>query len=602
MSTDPGNVTGGLSPAEAGQRGEGPLHLLGEMCLDIAHHSTRGRKSRNEDAISCFMPTGASLATKGACAVIADGVSSAEAAAEAARFAAEEFVADYYDSPDSWTVKTAGQKVLTAINRTLYGRSHQGGNSPRGHLCTFSALILKSDRAHVFHIGDSRIYRLRGDEFRQLTQDHSIAVAEDRTYLSRALGMDVRLEVDYHEFDLLEGDVFLLCTDGISDPLSADKLHQVLRESGDMDTACQALTRLAYDAGSQDNISSLLLQVTRLRAPDINKVAARLGRLPFPPDLKPGHRIDGYRIRERFFESARSHLYRVTDEHTGRQLILKAPSENYRDDPSYIERFIMEEWVGLRLQSPYIVRVVSQLRPRQFLYYLMEEVEGQTLEDWMQTHPRPEPSLALHLVAQIAEGLKAFHQRETYHQDLKPGNIMITPDHQIKIIDFGSVHVAGIDEIAVPLERDRILGTVNYTDPALRFGTTGGVRSDLFSLATITYQLVTGHLPYGETLEHCTRAEHLDRLHYIPADRFEPIIPVWFDRALEKALSPHPEHRYHSLDAFLQDLSEPNPELIEPRDRTPSAAARTSLIFWQVMSAIWLVSLIFLVVAFWLMD
>ncbi len=589
-------------PSSPANGNGGPFYLLGELRLGVAWRSLTGRKSRNEDALGYFMPIGAGLATKGPCAVIADGVSSAEAAAEASRFSVEEFIQDYYDSPDSWSVKTAGQKVLTSLNRTLYGRSQHSDQGGRGHLCTFSALIIKSDRAHIFHAGDSRVYRFRDGQLQHLTQDHTIAIAEDRRYLSRALGMDITLDVDYRETDARPRDLFLLCTDGVTDYLSDDTITRLARSNPDPETLADALSREAYEAGSLDNISCMLVRVEHLRMPDLHQVAARLQRLPFPPSLEPGNRMDGYDVDERLFESARSHLYRVHDGDTGQRLVLKAPSPRYIDDPNYIERFVMEEWVGLRIQSPHVVRVVPQLRPRRFLYYLMEEIDGVTLEQWMKHNTGRSPRQVMELVAQIAQGLQAFHQRETYHRDLKPGNIMVTHAGQVKLIDFGSVQVSGIDEIVAPLQRDQILGTVHYTDPNLRFERGAGARTDLFSLATITYELMTGHLPYGQALENTTREEHLERLHYIPADRFDPSIPVWFDRALEKALSPHPEHRQANLDEFLHDLSEPNPELLEPRDEQEQGSLRTSLVFWQVMSGVWLVSLVFLIIAFWLMD
>lgn len=580
----------------------GAFYLLGELRLGVAWRSLTGRKQRNEDAVGYFMPIGAGLATKGPCAVIADGVSSAEAAAEASRFSVEEFIQDYYDSPDSWGVKTAGQNVLTSVNRTLYGRSQHSQQGGRGHLCTFSALIIKSDQAHIFHAGDSRIYRYRDGELEQLTQDHTIEIAEGQRYLSRALGMDLTLNVDYLETETQPHDLFLLCTDGITDYLSDETLSGLIRQNPDPENLADALANAALEAGSLDNISCMMVRVEHLRVPDLHQVSARLQRLPFPPSLEPGNLIDGYQVLERLFESPRSQLYRVLDTDTGQRLVLKAPSPRYDDDPNYIERFVMEEWVGLRLQSPHVVRVIPQLRPRRFLYYLMEEVEGETLAHWMEHHTGRSPRQAMELVAQIATGLRAFHQRETYHRDLKPGNIMVAENGHVKIIDFGSVQITGIDEIVAPLDRDQILGTVHYTDPNLRFGRGSGERTDLFSLATITYELITGHLPYGQALENTFREEHLERLHYIPADRFDPSVPVWFDRALEKALSPHPGDRQSTMDEFLQDLSEPNPELLEPREHNDNGSLRTSLVFWQALSAVWLVSLIFLIIAFWMMD
>lgn len=573
------------------------MHLPADLKLTTAQISLTGLKSRNEDCLSFFMPVGNLLITKGACALIADGVSTAEAGAEAAEYAVREFINDYFDTPDIWTVKKSAQKVLTAINRTLYGRSHSYSEH-RGHICTLSVLVLKSRTAHIFHIGDSRVYLIRRGKLELLTQDHLVPLSASNSCLSRAMGMDTHLDIDYRAVPMEEGDLFLLSTDGIHDFIEGHQLVDTCLHSASLDQACQSLTEQALANGSGDNLSCQLVKVDHLGSESLDDLTQKLTRLPFPPALQPGLKLDGYRVLEQLYASNRSQLYRVEDEHNGQQLVMKTPSPNFDDDPAYIERFIMEEWVGSRIQSPHVVKVVNSNRPKSFLYYLMEQVPGVSLERWMTEHPNPRPSEAIHLVRQIAEGLKAFHQRETLHQDLKPGNIMVGPEQQVKIVDFGSVYVAGIDEIFVPLERDKILGTVHYTDPVLRLGQHSGIKSDLFSLASITYELFTGRLPYGNHLEHCDSPQQLLRLRYVPCYRFNPILPVWFDRTLEKALAPDPEQRYPSLDAFLEDLTYPNPAFVNEREEEQKSSQ--PVLLWQVLSAVWLISLVFVLLVFWL--
>ncbi|GGO76534.1 protein kinase [Marinobacterium nitratireducens] len=573
------------------------MHLDGDIHLSTAQVSEAGLKARNEDCLGFFMPVGNLLTTKGACALIADGVSTAEAGAEAAEYSVREFLADYFDSPDIWTVKKSAQKVLTAINRQLYARSHEYLSTSRGHLCTLSVLILKSRTAHLFHIGDSRIYRLRAGSLECLTEDHLTRLNESSSCLSRALGMDTHLEIDYRTLPVETGDLFLLSTDGIHDFIAHDRLRQLAGQAN-AEQACRDLVNEALQNGSHDNLSCQLVRVDRLSDETLDDLTDKLTALPFPPELMPGLKIDGYEVIAELYASSRSQLYEVKDLDSGRPLVMKTPSVNYCDDPAYIERFVMEEWVGSRIDSPHVVRVETPNRPKTFLYYLMEKVDGVTLDTWIAEHPDPQPREAIEIVRQIAEGLKAFHSRETLHQDLKPGNILITPEAQVKIVDFGSVHVAGIDEIFVPLERDRILGTVHYSDPLLRLGHCTGIRGDIFSMASICYEIFTGHLPYGDALERCQRPRDLRRLSYIPANRFNPILPVWFDRALEKALSPELESRYDSLESFLNDLTHPNPELLTARDEP--IPHRGMLVFWQLMSLVWFVSALVLMLLFWL--
>jgi len=572
------------------------MHINGEIKLTTGQYSETGRKQRNEDCLSFFMPVGNLLTTKGAVSLIADGVSTAEAGAEASELCVREFINDYFDTPDIWTVKKSAQRVLTAINRTLYGKSHEYLSTERGYICTLSVLVIKSHTAHLFHIGDSRIYRLRDNELELLTVDHITPLSESNSCLSRAMGMDTRLEIDYRSVPVEEGDLFLLSTDGVHDYLEPERKVEIINQADNLHQACIELTEQAHAAGSPDNLSCQLVRIESLPDESLNELTDKLTELPFPPELSTGMKIDGYHVDRELYASTRSQLYLVTDTESGQQLVMKTPSHNFDDDPAYIERFIMEEWVGSRIKSPYVVEIYNSNRPKNFLYYLMEKVDGVTLEEWIEENMTPSPAEAINVVRQIAHGLEAFHQKETLHQDLKPSNIMITDDLKVKVVDFGSVFVAGVNEIFVPLQRDRILGTVNYSDPVFRMGANTGIQGDIFSLAAITYEMFTKHLPYGTALEKCEKPSQLKRLSYVPADRYNDILPLWFDRALEKGLSIDQEKRYTSLQAFMQDLTHPNPEFLAPREENIST--KSTMIFWQILFLIWFVSTIALVILF----
>lgn len=572
--------------------------LATDIRLTAAQSSLTGRKHRNEDCLGFYLPEGNLLATKGAAGLIADGVSTAEAGAEASQYCVSEFINDYFDTPDIWTVKKSAQKVLTAINRALYSRSHEYLSTTRGYVCTLSVVVIKSRTAHLFHIGDSRIYLLRKDGLELLTDDHTTPLSESNSCLSRAMGMDTHLEIDYRTVELEEGDTFLLSTDGVHDSLEPSQMKRIIQQADDLQSACDSLTREAFNAGSTDNLSCQLITVDELADDNIDDLTDKLTRLPFPPELEPGMKIDGFLIERQLYASNRSQLYVVEDMEEGGRYVMKTPSQNFSDDPAYIERFIMEEWVGSRISNAHVVKIHHPNRAKHFLYYLMEHIEGVPLDEWIAANPHPQPARAIEIVKQIAEGLKAFHQRETLHQDLKPSNVMVTPDDQVKIVDFGSVFVAGVNEIFVPLERDRILGTMNYSDPVFRLGQNTGTKGDQFSLAAIAYEIFTQELPYGDALERCEKPQHLERLIYIPADRHNAIIPVWFDRALEKALSIKPAERYDTLEHFMHDLTEPNPEFLTPRENTQQSSS--SVLFWQLMSLVWFTVSMFLLIAFWM--
>lgn len=567
-----------------------------ELQLRYSHLCEAGIKPANEDAVAVNVPEDPHLLTyKGACFALADGVSTAEAGQQASERAVSRFCREYSQTPDSWSVAYSATQLLATINNELYELSHQFVHNQKGYLTTFTALIIKSQTAHFFHIGDSRLYHWRDGVLVQLSQDHTTVLSGQRQFLGRALGMDARVALQQGSQSLRPGDRFLLCSDGISDFISTDELQRALSTATDLNLTAAQLKQQALALGSDDNLSLILVEVTKLPQQSLDDLNQHLTRLPFPPALSVGMKLDGYKVLSELFASSRSHLYLVQDEANGQQLVLKCPSLNYDDDALYIDRFIREEWIGLRIDSEYVVKVVRQTRPRNFLYYLMEYLPGQSLEQWFEHQPKPlKPALAIKLVKHIAEGLTAFHRMGAIHQDLKPGNIIYLNDGRLKIVDFGSVYVAGLAEIYSPLQHEAALGTAAYSDPHYLLGHNSGVQGDIYALATIAYELFSGgHLPYGNAVEECRTAADYDKLRYRSSHQFNPVIPAWFDRALQKGVSLDLSQRYQSINQLLTDLQQPNPEFLH--EEVKQEHRTNPLLFWQLLSGFWFITLLLVV-------
>lgn len=539
----------------------------------------------NEDAIGIRIPDDNLLTTKGIAAVIADGVSAAEAGREASETCVSNFLSDYFSTPEAWTVKKSAQQVLSALNRWLCARSQSFSENRKGYVSTMSAVVFKSHTAHLFHIGDSRIYRLRNGLLEQLSRDHSTPISDDQTYLTRAMGLDVKLDVDYQAIPILEGDLFLLSTDGVHDFLSAERLQETLSlTSRSLENICHELIDRALSADSHDNLSCQLLRVDALPTAQIDDVVQQLTELRFPPFLQAGMVLDGYCITRELYASPRSQVYQVIEEESGKTFCMKTPSVNFEDDPAYIERFIMESWIGSRINSPYVVKVVESAQPKSCLYYLTEYVSGITLTDWMREHPKPAVEEAVFLIDQIARGLRAFHRRETLHQDLKPDNIMIDAEGRVKIIDFGACHVAGIAEIASPITRDIALGTASYSAPEYTMKQAASYRSDLFSLAVISYEMLAGTLPFGGKLENCDSQRDFLASRYIESYRLNPLVPHWIDGAIKKGLRYQQERRHADVAEFAYELQHPNPKYLEYRHRP--LLERDPLKTWKIIAGL----------------
>lgn len=569
-----------------------------QLHIHVGQASDKGIKAANEDAIGIRIPSGLMLTTKGIVTVISDGVSTAEGGAQASAISVSNFISDYYSTPDTWSVQTSSNKVLTALNRWLYGLGQDYRDARRGFVCTFSALVFKSCTAHMLHVGDSRVYRLRAGELVKLSRDHSTSVSDTQHYLTRALGMDVKLEVDYKAISLQVGDVFLLTTDGIHDVLTDYEISQYLNKHISLhpqlldeqcEQFCLQLMAKALSAGSKDNVSAQLLCIDRLPNQEIDDVYQRLASKPFPPPMDIGMKLDGYQVTHIIHQSQRSQVYRVINSE-GKAFCMKTPSVNYLDDAAYIERFMLESWVGNRINNNYVVKIAEQNRPKSALYYLTEFLDGVSLSQWLVQHRKASVEEVLRLVKQMELGIRAFHRRETLHQDLKPDNIFITRQSGVKIIDFGSCFIKGIAEISTPLVRDNILGTADYTAPEVILGYQSDGRADLFSLAVITFEMLAGELPFKGQLCKCHKRNDFLKLTYVSVYKLNPMVPEWMDKVLKKAMSIEPAFRHADTCEFIHQLS--TPKLISTTKVSVPLIDRNPLKFWQVTAIILFISLV----------
>ena len=553
-----------------------------ELKISVGQFSDKGRKETNQDFHGVLIPDEPLLSLKGISIVLADGISTSKVSRVAAESAVKGFLTDYYCTSESWSVRTSAQRVLEATNSWLHSqtRSQYAYDKDRGYVCTLSAIVIKSTTAHLFHIGDSRIYRLSGNTLEQLTNDHRIVISSQQSYLGRALGVNSQIEIDYQMMRLEPGDVFVLATDGIYEHLSARRIAKVVNEGGaDLDAAAKGIVDQAFEAGSEDNLTVQIVRVDELPDGAAAEVFAQPQELPLPPLLEARAVFDGYRIVRELHGSSRSHIYLAVDIETEAVVTIKIPSIDLRDDPAYLKRFMMEEWVARRIDSPHVLKPCLLQRKRNFLYVATEYIDGQTLTQWMIDNPKPSLETVRGIVEQIAKGLRAFHRKEMLHQDIRPDNIMIDATGTVKIIDFGSTKITGVVEAAPSGMGNDILGTQQYVAPEYFLGEPATSRSDLFSLGVITYQMLTGKLPYGAQIANARTRSQFNKLVYRPASHGDRELPLWIDGTLEKAVHPNPYKRYDSFSEFQFDLRHPNANYLSTSS-TP-LIERNPLLFWK---------------------
>lgn len=560
--------------------------MAGQLRVSIGQYSDAGAKPVNQDASGARVPENAELASKGVAMVLADGISTSEVSQIASETAVKSFLADYYCTSNAWSVKKSGQRVIDAVNAWLHWHTDSSWaryDKDRGYVCTFTGLIIKSATGHLFHVGDTRGYRVHGRSLEQLTDDHRHR-SDGRTFLGRALGVSRSVEIDYRSFAVEPGDTFLLATDGVYEHVPPAEVAAAIDSNrDDLDAAARRIAATAYERGSEDNLTVQILRVEQLPDPALSELCQRVTELPFPPQLGPRSLLDGYEILRELHVSSRSHVYLAMDSEAGTPVALKIPASDLRDDPAALERFLAEEWIARRVGSAHVLKPRDRNRPQNYLYVVTEYVEGQTLNQWMRDHPAADFARARDLVDQIGKGLRAFHRQDMIHQDVRPDNVLIDRTGTAKLIDFGAVRVAGLSEDVRP-GGEPILGTEQYSAPEYFLGEGGSARSDIFSLAVITYQMLTGRLPYGPKAAQVRTRAGLNKLKYRSVLDYNRRCPPWVDGALRKALHPHPDRRHADVSEFLHDLHHPRPEFVNAA--RPPLIERNPEAFWKGLSLV----------------
>ena len=565
--------------------------------VSIGQYSTAGIKQQNQDFHGVYLPEGHVLKQKGIACVIADGIGSSNVSHLAAETAVGSFLSDYYSTSDAWSTQTSAERVIRATNSWLYAQTQQSQgrfDKDRGYVCTLSALILKQQQAHVFHVGDSRIYRIRDHEIELLTHDHRVWLSSREHYLSRALGADYRIEIDYRNIELKEKDIFLLMTDGVYEFVTDQQLLDLILVDADLNQLAKAFVEKALEQGSDDNLSLQVIHVEQL--PELNQFHIQQDYV-FPQQLSKGEVFEGYVIDKILHQNHRSCLYLAHD--TQQQpLVIKTLGVDLQQDKYAVEQFQLEDWVSKRLKHDNLMQCYPHNTEKKYLFQCYEYLQGETLAQWLHRQEKPlNLDEILPILQQTALALNAMHRLEMLHQDIRPKNIIVLNTEsamKIKLIDYGSTAVRGLVEIN-PKNANRPLGTLAFMAPEYFIDHSPSVHSDQFSLAVMAYYLLTKQLPYGTDLARCNSLKQMKKVQYHSIRKYRPDLPIWLDKILGQALSIEPIHRFEALSELIHNLMHPSKELLN--SKPPAIIERDPLRFWQMSCAV--LGLLFLLSIAW---
>ena len=558
--------------------------------IDLGCASERGPRQDNEDFAAAMRPAAHEEAL-GFIAAIADGVSVGGDGRMAAQTSVMSLVQDYFAAPPTWDTSVVLDRVISAQNSWLaaHNRRHVGAA-----MSTLTALALRGQTWTVAHVGDTRAYLVRGAECRRLTQDHCLDHPDLRSQLTRAMGQDDAVRVDYLQGELHVGDAFVLVSDGVHTRLAQQHMLALLRE-GSAQQASDAIVRAALTAGSQDNATALVVRVLGLARSRLEDALVRSRQLPVPPRLKIGDEIDGHEVTALVADTGVHLLYQVRHVRTGALRVLKALHPARATDPQELAMLAHEAWLGSRVSERTDAGFVRlhEVQDATTFYLLFDWHAGQTLEQMAaQRGPRGLPvsdTLAWSLAA--ARAIGKLHRLGVVHRDIKPGNLHLGDDGQLRLLDLG-VALSGSEPSE---QRSLHAGTPSYMNPELWDDEPVDAQSDLFALGVTLYQLLTGHLPFG-VIEPYQTARY--RREPKPPSRLRPDVPIWLDHIVLKALAFDKKRRFETAEELELAIQRGASRPLSAQAPKPLLSRDPSLL-WKVALA---VSLLFnLLLVYWLL-
>jgi len=559
--------------------------------LTFAELSTTGPvRHHNEDCTGFWQPESeADRLLYGSIAAIADGVGGLSSGEIASRMAIDIAVDVFRNSPADRKPNKILEQIFKEANLDIYNFSVEAGQ--RQMATTLSACIFRNKEISIGHVGDCRVYLVRNGQVKKLTSDHTYvemqlklgliskteAMSSDlRSVLTRTLGQNPMLQVDFSKSTLNRRDCVILCSDGLHTSFMEHEIGEIVTRMEPKD-ACEYFLSTAENRGADDNISVQVIRVEELRptaffpAPSPDTTSNSELPAAMSTDLETGQILDDrFEISELIHRSAMSNVFKAVDRQTGQTVALKVPLMNLEADSGFYSRFEREEEIGKTLDHPGILKVIpveQKSRP----YIVMEYVQGQTLDRLMQTVGLLPISDTLKIASRICDALDYMHRHGVIHRDLKPANIMICDDGSLRIMDFGIAKTEAMRRITFG-GFSPTMGTPDYMAPEQIKGKRGDHRTDIYSLGAILYEMVTGQVPFQGPNVYAVMNARL--IGDPPAPRkLNPELSPQIEEIILHAMERDPVMRYDSVAAMKSELDAPETVIITGRHQRLRRAA-----------------------------
>jgi serine/threonine protein phosphatase PrpC len=559
--------------------------------VEIGQASRRGPREVNEDFAAATRSAPGDR-VRGVIAALADGVSSGGRGLEAAQTSVMGLLADFFATPATWETTVALDRLIGAQNGWLVSQNRQREGAGQTALTTLSALVLQGQGYTVAHVGDTRVWRVAAGEIQQLTHDHAYAQPDQRNKLTRAVGLDEILHVDYLQGEARIGDRYVLTSDGVHGVLKPRRLGE-LTAQGSAQEASDAIVEAALGAGARDNATALVLVVLGLDAARLEDETARARHLPPLPRKRVGDVVDGYTITALVADNGVHRLYQARDGRTQALVALKTLHESRAGDAEERAMLAHESWLALRVterDARGFVRA-HESPDATALYTVFDWHGGHTLDQMLEQYRVFEVPEVVGAAVEIVRALGRLHRQGVIHRDIKPANLHLGDDGQWRVLDLG-VALSGREGEAA---RELHAGTPSYVNPEQWDGARADAASDLFAFGVTLYRWLTGRLPYGEIEPYqAARYRHDPQ----PLSRIRPDVPIWLDHLVRRAIAIDPRERFETAEEMLLALERGASRPVNAPAATP-LVARDPAALWKIALG---VSLLFnLLLVFWLL-
>jgi serine/threonine protein kinase len=378
-----------------------------------------------------------------------------------------------------------------------------------------------------------------------------------------------------------------LCSDGVHAFLTQDDIADILRQRSASDDTARALVTAALQAGSTDNCTALVVDVVDLPKADSAEVGADIMQLPLIPTPIDGQTVDGFVLKVLMSDGRYTRLFGAFDEVEGGEVALKFPKPQVAAVATYHAAFVREAWVGARVNSPYVGRVIELPPGRQScLYTVMPLYQGELLSTRLGRRPLIGLEEGRNIAIKLARGVSALHRAGIIHRDIKPDNIILEAEGSLKLIDLGVVRVPGLEDFPA----EDIPGTLAYMAPEMFAEEKGNEQTDIYALGITMFRAFTGEFPYGN-LDAVSPSR---KSRPTPLGELRPDLPAWLQEVLRRAIALDPAQRFRDVTEFAVEM-EAGPARAPTGLRRPQTLyERQPVRFWQGVAAILALAVIFL--------